>query len=169
MKVKKISDYTPAEVGFLSRSTLEAFEDQNANLMATMDATAVYTAIASFLRIEGLEEIKDNFDLKSLLRITQRAFLTLLNRGALDSFNRFPEGPGSLAQQELDAMNLAVNGEALIPDATGDSSTKDLTPDPIAECATDFHVLGSKDFKQKWMSNSDRRAIYDTAISQGAI
>ena len=166
--IKKMSEYNISEISFLSRSALEVFEQRACNLMATFDADAVYNAIASLMRLEGIpEDVKANFCLDSLLLVTQRAFLTLLNRGGLDSLVRFPVGPDSLAQQELDAMNLAVNGNS-IPDATGDS-TLAFVPNPIDQCVTDFRDLRSHEFKQKWMNNPERRAIYDAAINQGAI
>jgi hypothetical protein len=172
MKVKKMSDYNISEISFLSRSALQVFEERACNLMATFDADAVYNAIASLMRLEGIpEDLKANFSLDSLLLVTQRAFLTLLDRGALDSLVRFKVGPDSLAQQELDAMNLSVNGTTPDTTTTSNASTPTDTPEQLLEALVikDWQALPAAEIRKKKATIAGYATAIERACESGQI
>jgi hypothetical protein len=169
--IKKMSDYNISEINFLSRSALEIFEQRAANLLASLDATSVYTAIATFMRLEGIpENVKANFNLDSLLKTTQRAFLTLLQRKALDSFVRFPISPEG--QEELDRMNAeAYDTGADADNSTPTSTAPSATPEQLLEALVveDWRTLPAADIRKKKATVPGYAAAVERVVESGQI
>jgi hypothetical protein len=177
MKIKKkmsVSSYTQQELTTLGKVASEMFEDRVKNLISCFDATQVYNAMAALVRLNGLtDELKENFTVSTLCRATCENFLTLLSRGALDTFLRFPIT--QIAQEELDKLAAEFgHGQTSVPDATGDSSS-DTTPAPTAEellakqVVQDWNSLPAADIRKKRTNIPGYAAAVENAVAAGHI
>lgn len=155
----KITELDPQWQSIISNDALEFFEQQYPNLLVCFDTGAVYSAIASYFRVEGLSEVmKDDFTPGTLCKETEQAFLTLLRRGALDHLAKIKPLP-ALAQEELDEMGGVA--PAVIDSAT---QARQRDAEAIQECSRDNRVMDSRSFRLKY-STPAGRAIFEKAIA----
>lgn len=156
-----------------SDESLEMFEKKYPNVLAMFDAQAVYSAIASYIKIEGLpEDVKADFSEISLCKFTEEAFLTLLKRGVLDQFLAFkredklpPE-----VDRELDQMEVSAGHKQAAPVIDPLKEAKDKQDRLLAECVADYRGgLDGRSFRAKWMGNPQHRQVYEAAIAAGKI
>lgn len=152
-----------------SDEALEMFEKKYPNVLAMFDAQSIYTAIASYIRIEGFpESVKADFSEISLCKFTEQAFLTLLKRGVLDQFLAFKRDdqlPPEV-EKELDKMEISAGFKQAPPKIDPKQAEKDL----LAECVADYKGgLDGRRFQAKWMCNPVHRRVYEAAIAAGRI
>lgn len=162
----KITEIGPKLKGIIAEESAELFESRWPNLLACFSVGDVFSAIASYLRIEGLsQEMQDDFSCPTVCKATEDAFLALLRRGALDEFVRVNPLPPA-AQQELDNMSgvAPVLVDPVVEARTAQAKALD-------ECVLDFRGrLDSRSFRTKWLSGSaERRAIYESACASNRI
>lgn len=151
-----------------SDESLEMFEKRYPNVLAMFDAQAVYSAIASFINIEGLpEDVKADFSEISLCKFTEQAFLTLLKRGVLDQFLAFKRDdqlPPEV-EKELDKMEISA-GFKTAPPVVDPNAAHNAALD---QCVKDYRSMDGAHFKMKYMNLPSQRAIFDAAIAAGRI
>jgi hypothetical protein len=150
--------------GIISSEGAELFESRYPNLLVCYDVGAVFTAIGSYFRLEGLpESVTEDFSPDTIAKATADAFLILLNRGALDGFLRMDPIPQA-AQDELNKMS------GIAPAITDLKAVALIAQNSkIDECAADFKKLNSRSFKMHWMTSPERQAIFESACAAGRI
>jgi hypothetical protein len=95
-----------------------------------------------------------------------RAFLTLWDRGALNSLLVVGEIPAR-AQREMD--RIAARVKAAKPEPKIQVAPPRVQVDPIDQCVKDFHEMGMQAFKRKYMDDTRGRVHYEAAIDRGLI
>jgi hypothetical protein len=161
-----ITEVGPKLKEVIAIESADLFESRWPNLLVCFSTGDVFSAIASYLRIEGLpQSVKDDFSCPTLCKATEGAFLTLLKRGALDEFVRVNPLPPA-AQAELDAMSGVIN---TIVDPAVEARASQI--EALDEVVSDFRGgLNSRDFRNKWMAGEPtRRTVYEAAIASGRI
>lgn len=148
----------------VSSESAELFETRWPNLLVCFSVGDIFSTLGDYFRVEGLpQEVQGDFSCATLCKATEDAFLTLLNRGALDAFVRVTPLPPA-AQEELDRMAGIMNP---ITDTAADA--REVQRAAVAECARDYRSLEGSQFKQKWMNLIGPRSVYDAAICAGVI
>lgn len=95
-----------------------------------------------------------------------RALLTLFDRGALKKLLIVDEVPAR-AQHDMDL--IAANVEAAAPKEVVQVTPPAPPLDPVAQCATDWHSMGSKAFQAKYVLNTNNRKWFDIACERGLV
>lgn len=147
------NDLSPdAEFDAMLKSKITYGELNRRNIMAA--------AISDDVDEEGLIErgVQLSFD---------KAFVALWDRGALDSLLVVDDVPAR-AQQDLDRMAARVEAAKPAPKVV-QAAPPPPPVDPVAQCVRDYHEMGSKQFQQKYLSDTRNRKYYELAIEQGNI
>ena len=95
-----------------------------------------------------------------------RAFLTLYERGALNSLLVVGEIPAR-AQKQMDAIAARVG--AAKPKPVVQVAPPPTPEDPVEVCIRDWRELGMQKFKAKYMNDTRMRVHYETAIDRGLL
>jgi hypothetical protein len=164
----KLSELDSSLKEIVSETAADLFEKRYPNVLAMFDANPVYSAIASYIRIEGLPEaVKDDFTPNTVVKFTEKAFLELLRRNALDQFVRikFDTGLPPEVEKELDAMEISA-GYKQAPPKVDPKAAQNAA---IDQCVADYRSMDGAHFKMKYMNIPSQRAIFDQAIAAGKI
>jgi hypothetical protein len=154
----------PVLIEIISDRAAKVFESRYPNLLVCFSVGDVFSALASYFRVEGLPQDSE-FNVPNLVKATESGFLELLRRGAFDPFVKVTPLPEA-AQVELDRM-AGISPKAVDPRAESRASQAFA----FDECISDFRGrLDSRAFRNKWLAGDPaRRAIYENVIAAGRI
>jgi hypothetical protein len=104
----------------------------------------------------------------------EKIFITLFDRGALDRLlvvdETTDEAEAEVVRMRQEVAAYEAEQRALQQQAAAVAA--EPTPiilDPIDQCVSDFHAMGSAQFKGKYLNNVHGREYYDSAIAAGRI
>ena len=101
------------------------------------------------------------------LRAYNTTFITLFDRGLLAHLFVVDEIPEA-AQPQLDAMAAEVDAYNYV-EPVAEAPAPVVQIDPVTQCVTDFHEMGSNAFKVKYLTNQRNRPIYEACIDRGLL
>jgi len=156
MKTTIDMKHDPVLNGIVADRAASFFEQRFRNLLVCFDAGSVFSAIASFLRLqEPLNE--ENFTVPAVVERTEEAFRQLLQRGALNQFQRIPSPIPELAQKELDTLFGATEEDV----EDEQSALVSQHQVQVEQCAKDWRALPTADFKRKWPARDHESTIQE--------
>jgi len=133
------------------------FTNDFREMLLSFDTDAVFDAITSWARTEGVGLIKTCEDANDIQTVVELAFARLFNRGAISTIR-----PMSTAgQAQLDAL-LTMNRPTVVV-----TPANEITVDTVI---ADFNGrLSMSDFKRKCQSDLKYFALYEQAIEAGRV
>lgn len=150
----------------ISSEAEECFTAKYADLLVCFDTTELVGAIKSYFELDGLPDyVANDFSVPTICRAMEQAFLTLLQRSALDSFVRLSPLPEA-AQEQLDQM---AGIKKQVSDPAADArATRQLAVDA---CVKAYHGgMMSQQFKSVYLTGLPAmREIYEASIASGRI
>jgi hypothetical protein len=153
-------------------SEASAFFDKTySDLVVCFDVDRLYHLIGDEIRISGLpEEVKKNFSIKSLVLETEKAFVRLLDRGALTPIQRF--GITHEAEEQIADMRARANARprgTVKPGGQKDEVTPKAPQSRWANLTQDeFNLMPSRQSKELYKSDADFRAAVDRLSAEDA-
>jgi len=151
------------------------FDKTYSDLVVCFDVDRLYHLIGDEIRISGLpEEVKKNFSIQSLVLETEKAFVRLLDRGALTPIQRF--GITHEAEEQIEDMRAKANARLRGTAKTGGISgpqNDEVTPQvPQSRWANltqdEFNLMPTRRSKELYKSDADFRAAVDRLSAEDA-
>lgn len=149
----------PYDIGLL---VADLFQHKYRELMAVLDAEEFAKKLLSWVRLHGPQE---QLSMEEQLAWAEIATLELLQRGAVKPVIETPYSTADI--RKLEAAVAKANLRPA-PVAIADPEPVAVPADPVDECARNFRVLSSGEFRAKWMTPSNR-PVFDEAVRQGRI
>jgi hypothetical protein len=146
------------------------FDKTYSDLLVCFDVDRLYHLIGDEIRISGLpEDVKKNFSVQSLVQETEKAFVRLLERGALSSIQRF--GLTDEAQKQIEDMKARANSRPRGTMKTG--GQKEVTPQaPQSRWANltqdQFDAMPVRESRALYKADNDFRAAVDRLAAEDA-
>jgi hypothetical protein len=152
----------------INKEPLSCFRDGDGGLWETI---AAYMSVEPtdpdiLSAMEFNNSNPDSTMIDAVVMSYNRAFITLLDRGALDRLLLEGEIPEH-AQKGLDRIRAAV--EAAEPAPVQEVVIPAAPVDPVEVCVREWHEMGSDAFKKKYLDNRTNRKHYEAAIVAGKI
>src|SRR5690348_10345880 len=137
---------------------LENFRASYAAMLLSFDEGSVLESLASWFRLSGHQMMEPNSDSDDIQTILEIGFAFLVGRGAIKPVRPF----SVLGQRQFDALRTVSGGKGTVEQSAA-------PVDPLDELIADNANLPAAAFKQKWLIDPARRAIYESAISAGRV
>ncbi len=176
-----LADFRPAQefdVNAVTARAAETVRNTYRNIFSCFELEgpeALWETISLYIRRKNLltaamEAVKRGdpsayaWELQQALK---RAFVELMKRGALDRIKIVDEFP-----EEAESDMVAIQRSLQVAEVAPEKPVAAVVPvvvDPIEECVSDFHKLGSSQFRTKWMASTKNRSIFERATAEGRL
>ena len=149
---------------------IEEFETKCANLLACFDAVKTYQAMTSLAVLQDggvpkpIVEALEKGDSGPHLRYQAKIFLTLLRRGAFNSFQVIKPLTKE-ADEELDKLEVIAGEKAAAPKP----DPRKAQQDQLTEAVQAYRTLSSDQFKMHWLNVPAKRALFEQACAKGLV
>jgi len=155
------------------RSLLASWKKKNAEILSCFELDKLQERMQAYADLEmGKAVLQELYaaseeDRSAIwFKVYNESFIMLYERGVLAHLKVVDELPEA-AKAQLGAMADDV-------DYYPEPEAKVAAPvvvqiDPVTQCVTDFHEMGSSAFKKKYIDDTRNRPIYEAAIARGAL
>ncbi len=163
------------------QSLLGSWKKRNAEILSCFDIDRLQERMQAYADLElgnavlqelyaASEEDRDADAVAAIwFKVYNQSFTTLWDRGLLNHLLVVDQIPAK-AQAQLDAMVAEVAAYSVEPAAEAEvAAPVEVQVNPVTQCVTDFHELGSRQFKAKYLNNQKNRPIYEAAVDRGLL